>query len=449
MVAGPIRDDEIPSIFAYLMGAPAVALAVSGGADSVALTHLAARWREVASGVLPEIVVVTVDHGLRPEAAAEARWVGELARSHGFRHATLPWEASKPQSGIEALARAARYDLIASFCHEHAIPYLATAHHLDDQAETVLMRLARGSGVDGLAAIPRLSHWAGISIARPLLDQPKSRLLATLEAAGQDWLEDPSNETDQFERNRIRRAMTQLEQLGFSAERLALTARRMRRAQDALEAATDEFLKTAVTLYDTGHCVVGLGQFSNATSEIALRGLRRALAAIGGGTEPVRLRKLEKLIDVLDRPEKVVARTLAGCRIAVSGGHIRITREKGRIGFPELTLAPGESRIWDRRFKVSVSSRAAAALTVRALGGDNFARLRRDHLQTGTWPSEIGSGLVSFWRGRDLVSVPHLGYSSETDRHHDGTYPQGGGHCGAQFVNAALLAQEDTVTARG
>jgi tRNA(Ile)-lysidine synthetase, N-terminal domain len=246
--AEPIRDEELAALFANTLTYPA-ALAVSGGADSVALMHLVRRWmrRAEVPSKLPDgrdsVVVVTVDHGLRPQSAEDARRVTEQARRLGYRAATLKWEGEKPRTGIQEAARSERYRLLQSFVVEEAGEprSLVTAHHQDDQAETLLMRLARGSGIDGLAGMRPRSEAHGLVVVRPLLGMPKARLLVTLEAAGETWIEDPSNESEKFERVRWRNAQPALAALGLTSESVALSARRLARARDALERAADEF----------------------------------------------------------------------------------------------------------------------------------------------------------------------------------------------------------------
>src|SRR5262245_20969868 len=196
-----ISPSESRWLFALLAPFPQAALAVSGGPDSVALMLLAARWREAREDG-PKLSVLTVDHGLRPGASAEADEVGRMAASLGLPHAILTWKKAEfPPASLQARARTARYNLMAAYCHAHGIPALVTAHTQNDQAETFLMRLERGSGLDGLAAIPEKGAWAGIRILRPLLDVSKARLVATLEASGVAFVSDPSNADRRFDRS--------------------------------------------------------------------------------------------------------------------------------------------------------------------------------------------------------------------------------------------------------
>src|SRR5664279_5723612 len=178
-----ISARDAKRLFADWKAVPAIVLAVSGGPDSIALMWLAARWRRaLARG--PRLIAVTVDHGLRAEAAREAREVKRLARTLDLPHRTLRWTGVKPKTGLPAAARSARYRLLAELARRSRATHILTAHTRDDQAETLLMRLVRGSGIAGLAAMARESECDGLLLARPFLDVSKSQLIATLEKAG-------------------------------------------------------------------------------------------------------------------------------------------------------------------------------------------------------------------------------------------------------------------------
>ncbi|MFK4537768.1 tRNA(Ile)-lysidine synthetase-like protein [Bradyrhizobium ottawaense] len=201
----PISTREARRLFAGLKSAPALVLAVSGGPDSVALMWLAARWRRsLARG--PSLTVVTIDHGLRREAAREAREVKRLATELGLPHRTLRWRGAKPKTGLPAAAREARYRLLAQAARAVGASHVLTAHTRDDQAETLLMRLLRGSGLAGLSAMASLSERDGIVLARPLLEVPKAQLIATLKRARIGFADDPTNRDTAFTRPRLRGA---------------------------------------------------------------------------------------------------------------------------------------------------------------------------------------------------------------------------------------------------
>src|SRR5262249_13344993 len=185
---------------------PRVAVAVSGGSDSMALALLAHDWATRRGG---EIAALTVDHGLRTEAAAEARQVGRWLRGRGIAHRILRWRPPPGalSGGMQAAARAARYRLLADWGRQRGGLHVALAHQREDQAETVLLRLARGSGLDGLAAMAPIAERAGVRLIRPLLPIPRARLRATLAGAQQSWVDDPSNDDPAHARIRMRRLL--------------------------------------------------------------------------------------------------------------------------------------------------------------------------------------------------------------------------------------------------
>lgn len=437
MTAQPIDARELEALFRRFEGRVSIGLAVSGGVDSTALMHLAVRWRRHAGEGAPALTVLTVDHGLRPESARECEAVVRAAAALGLPAHVLRWQGAKPATGVQAAARAARYDLLAGYAHAHGLCAIATAHHLDDQAETLLMRLARGSGVDGLAAMPAESAWAGVTLLRPLLDMPQARLGATLTQAGVSWLEDPSNASARYERNRLRRVWDSLEELGFTAQALALTAARMRRAREALEAGADRFLAEHVHLAAAGYARLPASALRTAPEEIALRALGRLLAAVGGQDAAPRLARLESLTAAL-RAGGRQTRTLAGCRLVSDGTSMTVLREPGRRGLPELSLEPGAVGVWDRRFRVTASAGLDGPVTVRALGQAGLREVRERAAEGLLPPYGTAADLVSFWRGGEVLAVPHLRYAGP------GTAAEGRSEapfCGAVFINSAFVGQ--------
>lgn len=433
MKASSISDTELERIFAPLAGHDSWGLAVSGGADSMALMHLAARWRNLGGGGAGGITVLTVDHGLRAASTGEADGVARVAALLGLAHVTLRWEGRKPETGIQAAAREARYDLMARHAHARGIACLVTAHHLDDQAETVVMRLKRGSGPDGLSGIPQVSRWSGVAIIRPLLDIAGARLRASLIEANIGWVEDPGNRDERFERSRVRKAMAALEAAGLAASDFAATARRMRRAREALDAATLDFLCSRARLARAGYCELDHAGFAAAPEEIALRALKRALEAISGAPSPLALSRLESLTQRLRRGE-TEARTLGGCRVMVRKAGILVVRETGRRGLGELKLGPGEQAIWDRRFSVSAPAEAKTPVTVKALGPKGFSELRARAKRPVLLPPGAAHTLVSIWRGERLVAVPPLGFPAVPEAGPGSGKGPPGGYT-ARFVN--------------
>ena len=404
----PISPSESHRLFALLAPLPHVALAVSGGPDSVALMLLAARWREAREDG-PKFSVLTVDHGLRSDARSEAQQVARQAALLGLPHAILMWEkAELPPASLQARARTARYNLMAAYCHAQCIPALVTAHTQDDQAETFLMRLKRGSGLDGLAAIPERGAWAGISILRPLLDVPKARLIATLDAAGLPYVMDPSNADPRFERARMRARASALEAFGLSPEALALSARRLRRAREALDDAACDFLARHGAMNAAGYATIDRKELASAPQEIALRALAQVIAAVGGGEAPVQLAKLEALLAALEaNPDK--AHTLGRCRLQPVSGRLGFFREVRRGGLPVAQLRPGERALWDNRFAIELGADEPDSLTVKALGDEGFQVIQERSDAISALPRLAGRTLPSCWRGEVLLGLPQLG----------------------------------------
>jgi tRNA(Ile)-lysidine synthase len=335
----PISARDAKLLFADLRSAPALVLAVSGGPDSVALMWLAARWRRgLTRG--PRLVAVTIDHGLRPEAAREARDVGRLATSLDLPHRTLRWTGAKPKTGLPAAAREARYRLLMQAARATGATHVLTAHTRDDQAETLLMRLLRGSGIAGLSAMVRITEREGVALMRPLLDVPKSQLIATLKRAKIGYADDPSNRDTAFTRPRLRALLPQLAAEGGNARNLARLAARLARANAAVEVLA-EGAERFLALTDGARMAQGRGArsyeaaaFAALPEEVRLRLLMRAINAFGHeGT--AELGKVETLLAAIDRGMAVSKRssgtgrpllrqTLAGALISLSAGRIRV-----------------------------------------------------------------------------------------------------------------------------
>jgi tRNA(Ile)-lysidine synthase len=323
----PVTAQEARRLLADWKTAPAIVLAVSGGPDSVALMWLAARWRKALKHG-PELVAVTVDHGLRAEAAREARDVKKLAASLDLPHRTLRWSGAKPITGLPAAAREARYALLVKAARKHGATHIFTAHTRDDQAETLLMRMARGSGLAGLAAMARQSARDDVVLARPLLHLPKSRLLATLARARIGFADDPTNRDTHFTRPRLRELMPTLASEGFDSRNLARLATRLARANAALEVLVDgaeRFLALR------GQVQAGLDArvFAALPEEVRIRVLQRIINRVGTEGQ-AELGKVETLAALLTQPGGAAGKpvrlkqTLAGALVSLIGGRLRI-----------------------------------------------------------------------------------------------------------------------------
>jgi tRNA(Ile)-lysidine synthase len=334
----PISATEAKPFFADWKAARALVLAVSGGPDSMALMWLAARWRRAMTHG-PDLIAVTVDHGLRREAAGEARNVKRLAKSLGISHRTVRWTGKKPATGLPAAARAARYALLFRAARSHGASYVLTAHTLDDQAETVLMRISRGSGIAGLSAMARETMRDGFILVRPLLHVPKSRLIATLDKAGIGYAEDPTNRDVGFTRPRLRALMPALAKEGCDPRNLARLASRLARANAALELLVDG-AERYLALQDRGAQRPGFSAkaFASLSEEIKVRLLLRAIDR-AGSEGPAELGKVEALLSALDGAAAgngvsgrrvLLKRTLAGAVVTLTAERISVERAPPR-----------------------------------------------------------------------------------------------------------------------
>jgi tRNA(Ile)-lysidine synthase len=354
----PVSPAEAAALFAELAHCPALVLAVSGGPDSTALLVLAARWRaQMRRG--PRLLAVTVDHRLRPESAKEARSVQRLAEKLGIAHRIVRWSGAKPAAGLQAAARAARYALLAAAARKAGARHIVTAHTLDDQAETIFFRLARGSGLTGLAGMARVAalpccgaavgqgargkvhrahrtRRAGgeIVLVRPFLSISKARLVATLKAGKIPFAEDPSNTDPRFTRARLRKVMPLLAAEGLDAGRFSLLARRAARAEAAIEAAVAAALpRVSLTQWsNSGPIMLDGGRFQELPAEVALRVLGRAIDRIGQEGH-LELGKLEALFDALrgrGRNSGRFRRTLGGAVVTLAGDRLEVERAPAR-----------------------------------------------------------------------------------------------------------------------
>ena len=346
----PAAPPDIAADFAPLVPERHVALAVSGGSDSTALMRLAADWARTNHPGL-ELTVLTVDHGLRAGATAEAARVGQWAAGLGLAHHVLRWvEEPKPVTGIQALARAARYGLMAQWCRAHGATALLTAHTLDDQAETVLMRLARTTSPDSLAGIRPVGDWEGLRLLRPLLRVKRQALRDWLTIIDQAWIEDPSNEDARFERVRVRRSLATMGPQ--SSERLATLADRCAHATALLERLARRWISLSLREHETGICHVAVDEFRGCPAALQEHILAIVIERYGGGHSVPEAEELRRIARWACSAEGPVRCTLGGALLGRRKTGFWVTREFARIpADPEIVPETGKL-LWDNRFSV-------------------------------------------------------------------------------------------------
>jgi tRNA(Ile)-lysidine synthase len=405
--AEPINEAAFAALMAPLgpfERAPGLALAVSGGADSMALALLAHRWAKPRGGT---VIALTVDHGLRAEAAGEAKQVRRWLAAHGIPHRTLRWQSAKPSSGLQEAARAARYALLTGWCRRAGLLHLLLAHQAEDQAATLLARLAYGAGVDGLAAMPKVGTRDGIRLLRPLLEIPRARLEATLRTFGQLWLDDPSNRNPRFQRVRLNAVQGALAAEGLSVARLVRSAGRLGAARGALDAARAALLVRAVRCLPAGYAVIDGEALQGAPPALVTGLLGAVLATIGGRAQPVDLAAVETLATRLGAGELKRRVTLGGCLIAPWRGGYLVCRER-RGAAPGLVLGPGATGLWDGRFLGRAGPGQAVRIEPLKAGALPSAPVARPAL---TAPPAAARAMLPALHGLDgALTVPHLRY---------------------------------------
>ena len=379
---------------------PVVAVAVSGGADSLALVVLADRWARQNGG---HVISLTVDHGLNTEAAAAAMTVQATLATRGIDSRVLVNTSPVPDTGVEAYARAVRYRLLRDACHAAGVLHLLVAHTMEDQAETVLIRLGAGSGEDGLAAISPIVEVEEVRILRPLLEVPKDRLCAVVDAAGMMPWSDPMNSDERFRRVRVRKAAPALRAAGLSPLRLAEAASGFGRARLALEVEAAKLIAHAVSLSPLGYASADLSLIFAAEPEIRARVLARLTGAIGGREFPPSPSRADAALQRLLDGDRVI--TLGGCVITQNKATLTVCREvRGRVDWQKI--APGEAVHWDGRFDLRASERTA--LWVRRAGNEAVKLPGTPHLAVQSLP------LIRV-DGSESPILPHLMADSDID----------------------------------
>jgi tRNA(Ile)-lysidine synthase len=341
-----ISPARIDALFAPFAGARTLLLAVSGGPDSTALMLMAARWAAAAGR--PRVEVATVDHAMRDGSRVEAEGVAALARRLGLSHHLIAWRGVKPRSRIQERARDARYELLALCAQEIGADFLLTAHHADDQAETVLFRLIRGSGIGGLGGMPSATAKDHVTLARPLLGLRKAELISFCEASGEPNACDPSNADPRFARTHLRELADLLAAEGLGVNEIARLSRRAARMEEAIAAQSKA--AAARLGWTEAQATRDARALLDEPQEIVQRLLIAEIASIAGKA-PRRIRL--DAIETLARDLREAHRQGKAHRANLGGASVHMTA-KGA-----LSVTPEAPRRGDAQHKASFVERRA------------------------------------------------------------------------------------------
>jgi tRNA(Ile)-lysidine synthase len=391
----PITEYPFDSHLAELEGFSHIALAVSGGSDSAAMLHLVAQWNQRHNASI-SLTVLSVDHGLRSEAAFECEQVGEWCKALGLNHVTLQWLGDKPSSGIQAKARLARYSLMTDWCLENNVSVLLTAHTADDQAETIVMRQSRTSTAKSLAGIWPSRDWSGVQVMRPLLTARRQELRDYLLAQNLTWIDDPSNFNLHYERVRIRKELSgNADVAAFAAQALS--------AVKATQQKAEGWVAAFLSVSKLGLLNCDRGKVKNIDPDVGDEILALVFKVNGIAHLP-ELKSRQSMWDWLGS-EKSSRRTLGGLIFAKRKHDILIAREPGRISNETIVIPSSGKVVWDGRFNVQGPEGAE----IRPAG--KFEEiLRRSDI-----PAFVDAGLPVVCNGKAVLAAPFHGIGTGVD----------------------------------
>ncbi|MDI9408060.1 MAG: tRNA lysidine(34) synthetase TilS [Candidatus Pacebacteria bacterium] len=403
-----VTVDEFAQLMAQTAefeSAPSLLVAVSGGSDSMALLHLARTWARQRGGM---VMAVTVDHGIRPESRAEAEWVGGWSQQMGVTHqiTTLDPRSVRSQTVNQDWLRQLRYRALADVARQFGFLHLLTAHHQGDQAETLLMRLGRGSGLMGLAAMQPRVFSADYQHLRPLLTVPKDRLTATCLAANLQWATDPSNDNPNYARIRVRQAAAQLAELGLTSERLAETAARLGGDRAMELRLRDQFLARHGYFHPAGFVRLHGKPWNDAEFLILRLALARIMAVVGKEDYAPRGVRLERLRQTLASNAKIDC-CLAGCRLVSHDDGLLIFREAAAMAAEMVLTGSDGTVVWDNRFMLRWTGDIGDGWSFGAMGPHEVKDWRQGLLTTGI-PRRIMVTLPVIRSDGAIIHVPHL-----------------------------------------
>jgi tRNA(Ile)-lysidine synthase len=334
-----LNDSEIEPGETIIVG-------VSGGSDSLALTLLLNNWCKTRNN---RLIAVTIDHGLRKESQQESLYVAKLLEDLDIKHHILTWQGTKPSSNIMAHARNARYELLTNFCKTYQARYLFIAHNKEDVAETFMINLRRGSGLDGLAALKKYTQKNEVTIIRPLLNISRFTLREYLEGQKITWIDDPSNENEKFERIKIRKLLGEDDLL---IDRINLAGSHLRLVKNFVDKKIFESLLDVTKCYEFGVVQLDLQKFLDLGEYEIITILAKILQLVSGSYQKPRYQNLLSLIPRI-KMENFKAATLMNCKIMLhKKNFLLIYREDKNT--QKIDIQQQSQMLWDKRVNINL-----------------------------------------------------------------------------------------------
>ncbi|MCX8500307.1 MAG: tRNA lysidine(34) synthetase TilS [Alphaproteobacteria bacterium] len=407
----PISDTEFSGLMAAIADyepQPRLLVAVSGGSDSLALLLLANRWARHRGG---EVLAVTVDHTLRPQSQAEAEQVARWAAHHSIAHRLITLDPTLVRSRRpdQAWLRRLRYRALAGVARETGTVHLLLGHHQEDQAETLILRMGRGSGVVGLAAMQPRVFSAAFQTLRPLLGVSSARLRATCVAAGQDWVRDPSNQNRDYLRIKVRQASPLLAGLSLTAQRLSETAARLAETRSFLFDHRDRFLAQYGEFHPAGFVRLTGLPWRVESPLVVREAVGQVLRQVSGNPYAPRAASLDRLLARLTAPGPLDG-CLGGCRLVTQRDGVLIFREAAAMQ-PEMPLLGEQGElVWDGRWLVRWSDLKTQDYSVGAMTLAEIAPRRRA-LRAEAIPARVMPTLPILRRRHDLCAGAACAFS--------------------------------------
>ncbi|MFY9287550.1 MAG: tRNA lysidine(34) synthetase TilS [Alphaproteobacteria bacterium] len=403
--AEPIGAEEFArAMEPFALNHTSLGLAVSGGPDSMALAWSAKQWAKDRGVTLHALIV---DHNLRLESASEAAETQKNLSLLGIKSEVLRWEHAPIVARLHSTARTARYKLLLEACRKNALSCLLLAHQQEDQAETILMRLAKGTGIDGLAGIAAEKKKDGIRLLRPLLTFSKERLIATCKSARIPFITDPSNHSEKFARGRLRRVMPLLAEEGLTTDRLQELGTRASEAKEALDHYAHALVRVATKQDCAGVVRFDLEHLRSAPIAVAGRAVVLCLNTLHREVYSPEYASLDRLLRALRHDAEMTPCTLQGCLISRTATQAVFMREYSAIQ-DAVVIKPGEKIEWDGRWQITLAATANESYAVRPLGNPphETVDILAPHLRHRLPQGRARAALPALWRGNDLVLIP-------------------------------------------